>query len=78
MNGPIERQTIWDNAAQLVSEEGENPEYDRGVVELVADLFGYTSDEKTALLDALRMRRQQQRELWHANLPVDPTTGGRR
>lgn len=75
--GSIERQTIWDNAAQMISDEEGFAEYDRGISELVADLFGYTRDEAPTLLEALRLRRDQQRETWRANLPFDPSTGVR-
>lgn len=32
--------TALDAAANLVSEEGENPEYDRALAELIVDTFG--------------------------------------
>jgi hypothetical protein len=31
---------LYRTAASLVSDDGENPEYDRGVIELVCDLLG--------------------------------------
>lgn len=42
-------------AADLVSEHGENPEYDRGVYELLAGLFGMLdvpTDERAAMIEA--------------------------
>lgn len=73
--GPIERQTVWDTAVRLISEKGGFAEFDRGISELVTELFGYDREEAPTLLEALRLRQQQQRQ---AVLPIDPTTGSPR
>lgn len=36
----VKPRTVMLNAASLMSESGENPEYDRALVELVSDLLG--------------------------------------
>jgi hypothetical protein len=36
-------------AKGLVSEEGENPEYDRGVTEVVSEFLGVSMDEKVSV-----------------------------
>lgn len=38
------------NASYLKSESGENPEYDRALVELVRDTAGLTRDEAAAAI----------------------------
>jgi hypothetical protein len=44
-------------AQELRSEDGENPEYDRALVELIRDMFGYLGcedgEEARALVQAL-------------------------
>lgn len=45
--------SAWDilaNAASLISENGENAEYDRGICELICDLTGLTPDDRDAVL----------------------------
>lgn len=44
-------------ASDLLSEDGENPEYDRGVVELVCDTLGFHMDTKEHVLIILRALR---------------------
>lgn len=41
-------------AGDLASEHGENPEYDRALVELLADLFGIPMDLKDKIDDDIR------------------------
>lgn len=36
---------LFENARELLSEDGENPEYDRAVVELVSRMFGLSADD---------------------------------
>lgn len=42
------------NAANLLSEQGENGEYDRALCELVADTLGLSSDDHEIILTVLR------------------------
>jgi hypothetical protein len=55
-----------ETAAGLASEDGENPEYDRGMAELIADSFGIPGmplDERTkTVLAEIRYRQQRLRE----------------
>lgn len=46
---------LFANAADLLSEDGENPEYDRGVAELVTAQIGIPLDYKFDVLDFLRV-----------------------
>lgn len=45
-----EHEEILDAASGLVSEDGENPEYDRALVELTATLLGLPIDDNRALV----------------------------
>lgn len=54
MSTTITPAVLMRTAAALLSVEGENPEYDRALAELVTDLLGGTSDDKDAILSALR------------------------
>jgi hypothetical protein len=42
------------NAADLLSEEGENPEYDRAILELTSALIGAGPDDRTLMTRILR------------------------
>lgn len=50
----MDTEAIRTTAANLLSEHGENPEYDRAIAELVCDLTGRTMDEKHDVLTELR------------------------
>lgn len=48
MAEPVARISLWDlilAARELVSEDGENPEYDRALVELACEAFKIPMDE---------------------------------
>lgn len=53
----IRAAAIVREAAGLLSEEGENTEYDRAITELVTFVLGGTGDDKDTVLDALRAIR---------------------
>ena len=42
--GPVTLKNLFDQARSLVSEDGDNPEYDRALVELVTYASGFNSD----------------------------------
>ena len=44
-------------AADLLSDHGENPEYDRAITELVGDLFGFSMDDKHIVENDLRRHK---------------------
>lgn len=44
-------------AANLLSEDGENSEYDRAIAEMTCDLLGINADDKTWVLRVLRAMR---------------------
>lgn len=46
-------------AVNLLSEDGENPEYDRACVEIVTEFLGLSMDEREAVLGLLRSRRDR-------------------
>ena len=46
---------LMELASRLVSEDGENPEYDRGVCELIADYIGLPLNDGGALLVARKI-----------------------
>lgn len=48
-------------AADLLSDDGENPEYDRAIKELVGDLLGFTADEYPIVEQTLRLIHSQRR-----------------
>lgn len=51
----LTREHVIRAASDLISEHGENPEYDRAIVELTGDLIGgYTSDELWSLEARIR------------------------
>ena len=45
-------------AARLISEDGENVEYDRAICELVCDLTGISTDYKDRVLEILHNIRK--------------------
>lgn len=47
-------------AASLMSEDGENAEYDRAITELVAFSLGYTQDDLPVVADFLRSTKKVQ------------------
>ena len=52
------KESIWtriikDAARNLASEEGENPEYDRALVELAGELLGYSTSEDREYVENL-------------------------
>jgi hypothetical protein len=46
--------------ADLLSEDGENAEYDRACAEIVATFLGLSTDTKDSVLELLRARHAQQ------------------
>lgn len=46
--------------ADLLSEDGENPEYDRAIAEFVIDMagIGLSMDDKPVVMDALRTHKE--------------------
>lgn len=50
--------TVINNAALLLSEDGENPEYDRAIVELTSAALGVSSDDYDAVERLLRGLKQ--------------------
>lgn len=54
--------TIIDTARRLVSEHGENPEYDRALLELVSDLTGMGQDESRGDVSVLLGIKQAKNE----------------
>ena len=52
--GDVYDEHMVTTAARLVSEAGENAEYDRGVAELLCDLIDVPHAEKSTLLAELR------------------------
>lgn len=50
---PMTRSRLVRTASDLRSEHGENPEYDRALVELVNDLLGLSSDNRAETEQAL-------------------------
>lgn len=55
MAQPITRRdVILTGASLLTDSEGENPEYDRAIVELVSDLVGFSTDDRDSTLAFLR------------------------
>jgi hypothetical protein len=44
-------------ASELVSDEGENEEYDRAIVELTCDLLSISTESRDAVLPFLRALR---------------------
>lgn len=53
-------ETLLATAADLISEDDDNPEYDRAIAELTNDLLGGTQDDKDAVLAVLRHRQHDQ------------------
>lgn len=54
----IRLDALVQTAADLMSEDGENPEYDRALVELVRDLLpGVTADDREVVERLLRAAR---------------------
>lgn len=45
---------MWASAVSLISEHGENPDYDRGVAELLTEYAGFDLSMAPAVLSALR------------------------
>lgn len=45
---------ILSEAASLLSEDGENPEYDRAIVELTTRLLGHSDEHQPKVAAALR------------------------
>jgi hypothetical protein len=52
----VEGEHLVDAARGLRSEHGENPEYDRALVELVAHAVGMGADEHRALIERMVLR----------------------
>jgi hypothetical protein len=48
------------NIAGLMSEHGENPEYDRACVEIACDLLGMAHDDRDAVEALLRRVKEAQ------------------
>ena len=46
-------------AAELISDDSENPEYDRGVVEMTCDILDIPMDAKESVGDILRAIRNR-------------------
>lgn len=46
MEQTVELRDLWKNAANLLSLDAENPEYDRAIVELVADCSGISQENR--------------------------------
>lgn len=44
--------------ASLISEDGENPEYDRAIAEFTIDVCGLTMDHKDDVLAAMKAYRE--------------------
>lgn len=59
--------TLINLARGLVSEEGENPEYDRGVTELVCDALGVSIADHRAEVGQLIGVKPQAIEAWGEN-----------
>lgn len=57
MSDVSEGQRLINIARDLRSEDGENPEYDRALVEVVGDFFGYTSDHRGEVEKLLGIRK---------------------
>ena len=53
MKASIWTRIIKDAARNLASEEGENPEYDRALVELAGELLGYSTSEDREYVENL-------------------------
>jgi hypothetical protein len=51
-----EGERLIDTARDLRSEHGENPEYDRALVELVANALGFGDDEHRPLIERMVLR----------------------
>lgn len=49
----VDMVNLWLAASGLLSEQAENPEYDRAIVELVADLSGLSQEHKRSVYVAL-------------------------
>lgn len=49
--------TLIEYARQLASEHGENPEYDRALVELVSDCCGVGQDHYKTVADVLQVKK---------------------
>lgn len=59
MSAPdIDPHQLLNTAADLLSEDGENVEYDRAIVELTSDLLGLTQDDHAGMADLLRTKRE--------------------
>jgi hypothetical protein len=50
---PIEFTHVLRAAADLLSDDGENPEYDRAITELTCDLLSVSTDSKDAVYNFL-------------------------
>lgn len=65
---------VRSTAADLLS-DGENPEYDRGITELVSDLLGLSTDDKYHTLANLRLwKNRVNKHTRHAPAPHPCTT----
>ena len=47
-------ENVLREAASLLSEDGENPEYDRAITELTCAVLGVSTENKAAVLSFLR------------------------
>lgn len=62
MTEGIRMESVFSNAADLISDDGENPEYDRGVVEMVCWLTGLDTEHKPQVLAYLRSVKRYEAE----------------
>lgn len=53
----VDLNTLMTTAASLLSESGENPEYDRAILELTSDLLGFPEEYRPDVIKGLRTRQ---------------------
>lgn len=56
-SGHVSMRTLVKIAKDLASEDGENPEYDRALVELLTYAAGYSMDQREAVAKAVGIKR---------------------
>ena len=57
MDTTYDKVKVLKTAADLISDEGENSEYDRAIVEMTSDLLGFGTENRETLHLILRLVR---------------------
>lgn len=60
LNKTVKATDLLESGASLMSVDGENPEYDRAIVEIVCTALGVSTDERDDMEAMLRIIQRQQ------------------